>query len=87
MSCLGGGNWSSSVGRATNIFFLSFGVLEGRQFESDFQSFGQVSEWFKELVLKTSDSERNRGFESHTDRLGFHIDADSFKVLNVDVRL
>lgn len=26
---------------------------------------GEVSEWFKELVLKTSDSERNRGFESH----------------------
>ena len=24
-----------------------------------------MSEWFKELVLKTSDSERNRGFESH----------------------
>ena len=27
--------------------------------------FGEVSEWFKELVLKTSDSERDRGFESH----------------------
>ena len=27
--------------------------------------FGEVSEWFKELVLKTSDSERGRGFESH----------------------
>ena len=26
---------------------------------------GEVSEWFKELVLKTSDSERDRGFESH----------------------
>ena len=25
----------------------------------------EVSEWFKELVLKTSDSERDRGFESH----------------------
>ena len=24
-----------------------------------------MSEWFKELVLKTSDSERDRGFESH----------------------
>ncbi len=24
-----------------------------------------MSEWFKELVLKTSDSERGRGFESH----------------------
>ena len=29
------------------------------------QSFGEVSEWFKELVLKTSDTERYRGFESH----------------------
>ena len=27
--------------------------------------FGEVSERFKELVLKTSDSERDRGFESH----------------------
>ena len=26
---------------------------------------GEVSERFKELVLKTSDSERGRGFESH----------------------
>ena len=26
---------------------------------------GEVSEWFKELVLKTSDSARGRGFESH----------------------
>ena len=26
---------------------------------------GEVSEWFKELVLKTSDAERHRGFESH----------------------
>ena len=25
-----------------------------------------MSEWFKELVLKTSDSARNRGFESHS---------------------
>lgn len=24
-----------------------------------------MSEWFKELVLKTSDSIRSRGFESH----------------------
>ena len=24
-----------------------------------------MSEWFKELVLKTSDSARGRGFESH----------------------
>ncbi len=27
--------------------------------------YGEVSEWFKELVLKTSDPERDRGFESH----------------------
>ena len=27
--------------------------------------YGEVSERFKELVLKTSDSERDRGFESH----------------------
>ncbi len=27
--------------------------------------FGEVSEWFKEPVLKTGDSERDRGFESH----------------------
>ena len=31
---------------------------------------GEVSEWFKELVLKTSDSERDRGFESHPLRQG-----------------
>ena len=27
--------------------------------------YGEVSEWFKELVLKTSDPARDRGFESH----------------------
>ena len=27
--------------------------------------FGELPEWFKGLVLKTSDSERDRGFESH----------------------
>ena len=26
---------------------------------------GQVSEWFKEPVLKTGDPARDRGFESH----------------------
>ena len=31
--------------------------------------FGEVSEWFKELVLKTSDPARDRGFESHLLRL------------------
>ena len=29
------------------------------------RAYGEVSEWFKELVLKTSDSARGRGFESH----------------------
>ena len=33
--------------------------------------YGEVSEWFKELVLKTSDPERDRGFESHPLRQGF----------------
>ena len=32
---------------------------------------GEVSEWFKELVLKTSDSARGRGFESHSLRQSF----------------
>ena len=27
--------------------------------------YGEVSEWLKELVLKTSDAETHRGFESH----------------------
>ncbi len=30
---------------------------------------GEVSEWFMELVLKTSDSARGRGFESYPLRL------------------
>ena len=34
----------------------------GHQFDT---IFGEVSERFMELVLKTSDSERGRGFESH----------------------
>ena len=29
-----------------------------------YRRLGEVSEWFKELVLKTSDSARNQGFES-----------------------
>ncbi len=32
---------------------------------------GEVSEWFKELVLKTSDPARDRGFESHPLRQHF----------------
>ena len=34
---------------------------------------GQVSEWFKELVLKTSDTATYRGFESHPVRHIFYI--------------
>ena len=34
-------------------------------------TFGEVSEWFKEPVLKTGDSERGRGFESHLLRLWY----------------
>ena len=30
-----------------------------------YDKYGEVSEWFKELVLKTSDIARYRGFESH----------------------
>ena len=30
------------------------------------ETHGEMSEWFKELVLKTSDSGRDRGFESHS---------------------
>ena len=32
--------------------------------------YGEMSEWFKEPVLKTGDSERDRGFESHSLRHG-----------------
>ena len=28
------------------------------------QEFGELSEWFKEIVLKTIDRESDRGFES-----------------------
>ena len=36
-------------------------------------SLGEVSEWFKEPVLKTGDSERGRGFESHLLRLSVDV--------------
>lgn len=32
-------------------------------------TYGEMSERFKELVLKTSDTERYRGFESHLLRI------------------
>ena len=35
-----------------------------------------MSEWFKELVLKTSDSERGRGFESHLLRSIHFMESD-----------
>ena len=35
------------------------------------RAYGEVSEWFKEPVLKTGDSERGRGFESHLLRLWY----------------
>ena len=41
---------------------------------SNAAKYGEVSERFKELVLKTSDSERDRGFESHPLR---HVSPDS----------
>ena len=31
-----------------------------------FAEYGEMSEWFKELVLKTSDPATGRGFESHS---------------------
>lgn len=43
---------------------------------------GEVSEWFKELVLKTSDSERDRGFESHLLRLKGIISPSANRILN-----
>ena len=36
-------------------------------------TFGEVSERFKEPVLKTGDSERGRGFESHPLRQGYRM--------------
>ena len=35
--------------------------------------YGEVSEWLKELVLKTSDPARDRGFESHPLCQFFHL--------------
>ena len=42
----------------------------GHQFTFTQLVSGEVSEWFKELVLKTSDPARDRGFESHPLRQG-----------------
>ena len=49
------------------LFFLSNFLLD---FSPDTpyngtSPYGGVSEWFKELVLKTSESARARGFESY----------------------
>ena len=43
---------------------------------------GEVSEWFKELVLKTSDPERDQGFESLPLR---HINHNSDFTINGEV--
>ena len=34
---------------------------------------GEVSEWFKEPVLKTGDPARDRGFESHPLRQSYNV--------------
>ena len=39
--------------------------LEKPKSEQQIENYGEVSERFKEPVLKTGDSERGRGFESH----------------------
>ena len=40
-------------------------IVEVAAQEEATETHGEMSEWFKELVLKTSDSGRDRGFESH----------------------
>lgn len=54
-TCIGDGRVTYRVGildcRLLNLLYLF--------------RYGRVSEWFKELVLKTSDTARYRGFESH----------------------
>ena len=47
--------------------------------------YGEVSERFKELVLKTSDSERDRGFESHSLRnlINFELKALTWRCTQV----
>ena len=42
-----------------------YGKLIKRFGEAHKTKHGEVSEWLKELVLKTSDPERDRGFKSH----------------------
>ena len=41
-----------------------------------------MSEWFKELVLKTSDVATRRGFESHSLRHAFHALDRAFHALD-----
>ena len=45
-----------------------------------------MSEWFKELVLKTSDSVRGRGFESHLLRSFYGRTPDGFIYIEWFVR-
>ncbi len=49
-------------------FEITLDILQGGMVYCS-SSLGEVSEWFKEPVLKTGDSERGRGFESHLLRL------------------
>ena len=52
-------------------FEITLDILQGGMVYCS-SSLGEVSEWFKEPVLKTGDSERGRGFESHLLRfMGF----------------
>ena len=43
--------------------------------------YGEVSEWFKELVLKTSDLARDRGFESHPLRQNIRYGGDEINTI------
>ena len=44
---------------------LIYSLRHGEHRNASDENPGEMSERFKELVLKTSDSERGRGFESH----------------------
>ena len=50
----------------------------------DSEKYGEVSEWFKELVLKTSDTATYRGFESHP--LRQIIFAELFRYFYINVQ-
>ena len=50
---------------AQGRWILSIAILEKFCYTILVALHGKVSEWFKELVLKTSDAATHRGFESH----------------------